>query len=180
MDTGKVEQLEMTENFANKKNSAMADQVIFNEDAAHRKFAVDCFNKTWTLLEKKDRTNDENELMVNMAHASLYHWRQVGTSLNEQRGEWMLARVYTVLRDKMQALHHAERCLAITEKNEFQDFDLAFAYEAMARANALNNNSKTAQKYFDLAKKAAEDITKNEDKEIFVKDLEEEPWFGVK
>ena len=33
---------------------------------------------------------------------------------------------------------------------------------------------------YERFKKAAEDITKAEDKEVFVKDLEEEPWFGVK
>src|SRR5262245_61710992 len=109
----------------------MSELTIINEEAAHKRFAADCFNKIWPLLEKKERTGDDNELMIHLAHTSLFHWLQVGTALNEQRGEWMLSRVYTVLEDKAKSLHHAERCLSLTEKHDFKDFDLAFAYESM-------------------------------------------------
>ena len=158
----------------------IAEQTTINEEGAHRKFAADCFNQIWTLLEKPERTNEENELMIHLAHASLYHWLQVGTPLNEQRGEWMLARVYTILKDKVRALHYAERCLYLTEKHDIDDFDLAYAYEAMARANALNKVTNSFQKYFELAKQTADQIRDADDKELLLKDLEEEPWFGMK
>ncbi|HXH20235.1 MAG TPA: hypothetical protein VNJ07_14255 [Chitinophagales bacterium] len=158
----------------------MSDPVIINEPAAHRKFAADCFNKIWPLLEKKDRTSDDNELLVHLAHASLYHWLQAGAPVNEQRGEWMLARVYTVLGDTAYSMHHAKRCLALTEKHGFRDFDLAYAYEAMARASALSHLPVECKKYLELARKAAEEIAEKEDRELFLNDLSSEPWFGMK
>jgi len=158
----------------------MSEPVIINEAAAHKKFAADCFNKIWTLFEKTNRTQDENELMIHLAHTSLYHWLQVGTPVNEQRGEWMLARVYTVLGDYFKSLHHAKRCLALTEKHQLKDFDLAYGYEAMARAYALNQMPVECKKYLKLARKAGTRIANKEDREVFMNDLSSEPWFGEK
>ncbi len=64
---------------------------------AHEKFAKSLNGKTWDLLGKEDRTREEDELMVLTASASLYHWLQIGTAVHAQRGEWLLAQVYTVL-----------------------------------------------------------------------------------
>lgn len=158
----------------------MSEPTIINEQAAHKKFAVDCFNKIWPLLQKNDRTLEENEMMIHLAHTSLFHWLHVGTALNEQRGEWMLARVYTILEDKAKALHHAKRCLALTEKNNFKDFDLAYAYESMARACALNAVPIESNRYHSLAKEAGEKIAEADDRDLFMNDLNSEPWFGVK
>ena len=41
----------------------------------HRKFAVELFNLTWSLLDKKDRTREDDERMVHAAYASRFHWR---------------------------------------------------------------------------------------------------------
>lgn len=158
----------------------MLEEKKYTETEAHRLFAVNCFNQIWTLLGKKNRTEADNRLMEHLAHTSLYHWLQIGKSINEQRGEWMLARVYTVLENKAQALQHAERCLKLTKEQDLKDFDLAYSYEAMARAHALNGNQKEYKNFFSLAEKAAMQIAEKEDREIFVSDLNSEPWFGIK
>ena len=65
--------------------------------AAHRRLGVDLFNFTWTLIEKADRTPAETDEMIHAAHASRYHWSKAGTNANLGRGEWQIARVYSVL-----------------------------------------------------------------------------------
>jgi hypothetical protein len=47
--------------------------------------------------------------MLHMAHASRFHWEQVGTPANLARGEWLCSRVYAVLRRPEPCLHHAAR-----------------------------------------------------------------------
>jgi hypothetical protein len=158
----------------------MSEPIIINETAAHKKFAVDCFNQIWPLLERKDRTSEDEELMIHLAHTSLFHWLHVGTPVNEQRGEWMLARVYTVLCDKVRSLHHAKRCLALTERHNLKDFDLAYGYEAMARACALNDLPVEFRNYISLAREAADQIAGKDDRDLFLNDLSSEPWFGMK
>ena len=102
-----------------------------------RRLAVDCFNKTWTLMEKQDRTREEDDEMLHCTHASAYHWHQVGTAANRARGEWQCSRVYTVLDRPEPALDHARRCLEIVEESpaEMEEWDLPAAYEALARAH---------------------------------------------
>ena len=48
--------------------------------------AASLFNRTWTLLDKPDRSEEESELMVHTAHASRLHWEAVGTDENRAEG----------------------------------------------------------------------------------------------
>jgi len=140
----------------------------FTLEQAHKIFAVDFFNNTWDFLDKPERTFEENEVMLNLAHASLMHWSIIGEPINMQRGEWMVAHVYTILGRKEPALHHAQNCLNITEKFGFDDFDLAFAYEQYARALALNDDDRW-EEYYDLAKGAGELIQEKVTENTFLK-----------
>ena len=59
--------------------------------------------------------------MILTASASLYHWLQIGTVVHAQRGEWLLAHVYTVLEKPRPAMEHALRCQEITDANPERD-----------------------------------------------------------
>ncbi|MBB5034625.1 hypothetical protein [Prosthecobacter vanneervenii] len=56
------------------------DASPLSETAFHKKMAVDLFNETWTLLDKTDRTPEEDARMSHLAHASRLHWGFVGTA----------------------------------------------------------------------------------------------------
>ena len=151
----------------------------FSEKDAHTHFAKRLFNYTWDLMEKQERTREENELMVHSAHSSAYHWLQVGSPVNFQRSAWQLARVYTILGDKEKSLYYAQRCYEMTREQDLKDFDLAFAYEAMARAYALNANKNEYTNFKALAMEAGEAIDEKEDRDVFFKDINSGPWFGM-
>jgi DNA-binding transcriptional MerR regulator len=102
------------------------------DPATRRKLAADLFNRTWTLLEKPDRTATEDDEMIHCAHASRFHWGEVGADVNLARGEWQCSRVYAVLGRAEPALWHARRCLAINEASGMGDWDIASAYEVAA------------------------------------------------
>jgi len=67
----------------------------FDTTQAHRFFAADCFNKTWEFIEKPHRTQDEDEQMIRLAQASLWHWTNRADCKDMQLsiGHWLLARV---------------------------------------------------------------------------------------
>jgi len=121
----------------------------------HKKLAIDLFNRVWGLLDKPERTTEEDDEMVHAAHASRFHWGEIGTPLEFERGEWQISRVYSVLNRPEAALHHARSCLEICEANGIVGFDIAFAYEALARAHAAAGNHAKAQEFADLAERAA-------------------------
>lgn len=115
--------------------------------ATHRRLGVDLYNSTWTLIEKADRTPAETDEMIHRAHASRWHWARAEGSrpVNLARGEWLCARVYATLGRGEPAVWHARRCLEIVESIGEDEgrasWDLAGAYEAMARASFAAGDS---------------------------------------
>jgi hypothetical protein len=160
----------------------MSDSETYSLEEAHRHFARALNGQVWGLLEKSERTAAEDEQMVYAAHASCYHWLQVGTGLHHQRGEWLIAHVYTELGLAGPALRHASRCLTLTEQfaELMQDFDWAYAYEGVARANALAGNRAQALEYIQRAEESGEAISNEQDKDIFLGDLSAGDWYGLR
>lgn len=142
-----------------------------------RLLAAQLFNETWRLMEQENRTTEDDDRMIHAAHASRYHWGQVpeATPANLARGEWQISRVYTVLGRAEPALHHARRVLAICERGDVEDWDLAFALEALARAYAVAGDAAQARRYTDRALAAAGDIADGEDRALVLADLETIP-----
>ena len=139
----------------------------------HRRLGVDLFNHVWTLLRKEERTREDVDEMVHAAHASAYHWRQVGTPANYARSEWQCSRVYAVLGRAEPALWHARRCLQLGEAHPeaMEEFDLPFAHEAMARALAVGGDADAARRHARRARDAAARIEDAEDRELVLADL---------
>ena len=136
-----------------------------------RKLAVNLFNHVWTLLRQPDRTVAEDDEMVHAAHASRLHWGEVGSAANLVRGEWQIARVYATLGRGEPALYHARRCLELCDGAELEDWDLPFAYEALARANLVAGNEDEARHCADLARREGAKIADADDRELLEQDL---------
>ena len=160
----------------------MSDEKTYTVAQAQYYFAVDFHRKTWEMLEKPGRTRFDDVRMLDYAHASLAHWRTTGTAVRQQRGEWLISRVHAVLGDGAQALKHAQLCHELLESNkdEMEDFDFAFAYEAIARAYAVNGDKADALKFIEKAQKAGEAIQELADRETFFADFNGGEWNGVK
>jgi len=137
----------------------------------HRKLAAELFNGTWTLLEKQDRTPDDDAAMIHMAHASAYHWLQVGTPRNFARSHWLCSHVYSVLSRPEPALYHAQLTHDICAENGIADFDLAYAFEALARAQAVAGNRAESDGWLERARAATADVADPEDRELLLSDL---------
>ena len=135
----------------------------------HRQLGVDLYNDVWRLLGKSERSAEEDDELLHQAHASTYHWLNAPECdpKNRARGEWICSRVYSVLGRAEPAVHHAERCLAITEANaeNMEDWDVAFAYEALARAYGLAGRSGDAERFVQKARDAAAAVAHPEDRE---------------
>jgi hypothetical protein len=153
----------------------MTEQQQTLDDARARELAVALFNGVWRLMDRDDRTIEDDDAMLHMAHASRHHWAQVGTPQNLARGEWLCSRVYAVLGRAEPSAHHAQRVLDICRGHGIGDWDLAFAYEALARAAATSGDAATAKGYTEQAVAAAEQITEDDERELLLSDLETIP-----
>ena len=138
---------------------------------SHKNFAIELFNQTWDLIEKEDRNQSEIDRMINAAHGSHYQWEFAGEAVNIARGEWLISRVYARLGRGEPCVYHASRCLVITLENNLKDFDLAFAYESMARAAKITENEVESAKYLTLAQESGALIADSDDQEYFFSEL---------
>ena len=150
-------------------------------DEAHKEFAVQANGRVWELLGKEQRSQLEDDELLYAAYASCYHWRQVGTGVHQQRGEYMIAKAHISLNNRVESLRHANRVVELTEehKEEMNDFDFAYAYEIMARSMAMNGDMEKARKYHHKSRKAGDEIANDEDKKWFDGDFEGGEWFGL-
>ena len=140
-------------------------------DAVHRYFSVYCFNRTWDLLEKVDRTAEEDEAMLQTCMASLWHWSQRPdcTDKNKSVGAWQAARVYAVLNQPENARRYAQMALdySIGQPAFYQ----AYAYEALARAEASAGNRAQAEWCIEKSSELAQLVEKVEERKLILDDL---------
>lgn len=139
---------------------------------AHRHFAARCFNAAWDLIDKTDRTPDEDDRMIHVAHASVWHWmqREDCTPVKLSIGYWQLSRVYALARRPQEARHYAERCLAVSPAD--QPFYVGYAYEALARAEKAAGNAEAAARHLAAARTQAIEVQDEAEKQALAADLD--------
>lgn len=74
-----------------------------------------------------------------------------------------------------QLFNETWRLMDLCQENGIGDWDLAFAYEALARAHAIAGGADQAREYTDQALAAAEDIAEDGERELVLADLETIP-----
>jgi len=143
------------------------------DPATHRALGAGLYNRTWDLMEIEDRTADQDDELVDTAHASAWHWRQVGNEANASRAHWILSRVYAVLGRGPEALHHARRQNELLELGGegFEPWDAPSAAEAMARALAMAGDTAGALAWKAKAEALIAAIPGAEDRAVIEGDL---------
>ena len=150
----------------------MSDKPNFDIAAVHRFFSAMCFNKTWEFIDNPHRTSDEELAMLQTAMTSLWHWsqREDATPQNLSVGNWQVSRVYCLLGQAENARRYAEVSLKLADGCE--PFYVAFAYEALARAEMVAGNKAKMQECLEKAFALAEKVEDEEDKQVLMGDLE--------
>jgi hypothetical protein len=144
----------------------------------HRRLGVELYNGTWALIERENRTPDEDDEMLHRAHASAYHWLQAPhTAANQARSNWLCSRVHALTGQPEGALHHAQRCLALVEGGGegMEEWDLAAAHEGLARAHAAAGELDEARRYLELARTETAKIADLYDRKHIEEDLDSLP-----
>jgi hypothetical protein len=140
--------------------------------AAHRFFSAHCFNAAWDLMDKAGRTPEDDEAMLDAAHAAAWHWAQRPdrTATNQSVGYWQLARAYALTGDGLTARRYAERALAAAEG--LGPFYRGYAHEALARAEMLRGNRADGEAHLRQAKELLSQVSDSEERGLLQADLE--------
>lgn len=141
------------------------------ESEIHQKLASELFNFTWDLIEQAERTEIEDETMIHAAHASRFHWGIAGIPLNYARGEWQISRVYSLVGRHEPALYHAQKCLVLCSDNDIGGLDLGFAYEAVARAYAVQGDIRQRDAHIASAMQCAQRVIEGSDRQWLLENI---------
>jgi hypothetical protein len=152
----------------------MAGKTDFDHQAAHKYFSAHCFNSAWDLIDKSERTPEEDEEMIRLSLASQFHWtqREDFTSTSASIGFWQTSRIYALLSQVDNARRYGQLCLNASQGDEIPPFYLGYAYEALARAEAVGGNEREMNSFLDKANAAAERIEEADEKKMLLDDLD--------
>ena len=150
----------------------MTDKPEFDRAAAHQYFSANCFNQAWGLIDKADRTPEEDQQMIQLNQASIWHWtqREDCTDKHMSIGYWQASRIYALLEQSANAREYGQ--LALDTSKEQAPFYQGYAHEALARAEWVAGNLEKAEEHLRQAHLLAAEIEEPEDKKILEADLE--------
>lgn len=143
----------------------------FDEAAAHAHFAGWCFNHAWTLIEKADRTAADDEAMILLNQASLWHWTERAdcSAKNLSIGYWQASRIRALVGHAAESMRCAR--LSLGHSAALPPFYLAYAHEAVARAALVAGDRATADVHVAKAREIASTIADGTNKDLVVADL---------
>jgi len=142
----------------------------------HDSMARDLMFEARSLLERGNRTEEDNFRMLYTACAAYYHFTQASREFGP--AEWLISRCYVEMGNGREAVRHAERCMRFADASK-NEAEIAWALEALARANAVMGDSHAAHNYFNKAKEAGTNLSNEQDRERFKTLFESGNWFGV-
>ena len=95
------------------------------------------------------------------------------TSEKRELAKMLFGRVWTLLETEERTREQEDEMIHAAHASRFHwgDWDLAFAYEALARAYTAAGNRDEAGRYKELARQAGEQIADGEDREVFDADF---------
>lgn len=148
-------------------------QAKFDIEAAHQFFAAQCFNAAWDLMDQSHRTAEEDEQMLRLSLASHWHWTQRSdyTAKTQSVAHWQTARIYALLGQADNARRYAQLCLQASQNQDVPPLYLAYAYEALARAEAVAGNKQEMARYLAEARQIANTIAESDSKQQLLDDL---------
>jgi hypothetical protein len=133
--------------------------------AWHRRFAVAANNRAWDLSEQT-RNAAEDQEMLNVAHASAWHWRQIGTELNRMRAAMLLAEVHALLGFGRSALAYAEEMRSYFLGIQSRDWEIAFVHAIHAHAASAAGDAEKHRTSYELAAAALESVSNEKERHL--------------
>ncbi len=139
----------------------------------HRFFAIDCNNEAWQLAESPTVRDRKRELL-DLAHASVYHWTKVGTELNKIRGYELLAFAHARCGHPSTALEYINDVHLYFSGNTTDDWEYALVHMIRAHVAFVAGDSALHCESYAAAESILRSMPEGEDKDVIMK-----TWEGV-
>ena len=152
----------------------MSDEPILDPET-QRTVAALLFNRTWDLLDLGDaRTDAQSQELVDVAHASNWHWSQIGGLEQAVVGEWLISRANAAAGFGEAAVRHAQRAFTLLHSGDgLPDWLESSVQEGLARAHLADGDRDAAEFAFHAATDALDKIAEDDDRALIAGQLAE-------
>jgi hypothetical protein len=143
------------------------------EDVAlwQKRLASQANNRAWTLAEALHRSPEEDEEMLQAAHAAMYFWRIVGKPSNHAHAAQLLAHVYALLKLPKPAAYYLGKSLPYFMQNECAAGELAFAHAVAANVAWAEGNAEEHARHYSQAQAFNAQVANPEEREFLIATL---------
>lgn len=131
-----------------------------------RRLAGQANNRAWTLAESPSRTAEEDEEMLQAAHAAMYFWRIAGQPKQWAHAAQLLAHVYALLRLPRPALHYQARSQPVFFCDRAEAWERALAHAVAANVAAAAGDARAHGEHFRQAVQLTASLPEAEDRQI--------------
>jgi len=112
-------------------------------------------NRAWTLAEQPSRTADEDEEMLQAAHAAMHFWKLVGDARNKANAAQLVAHACALLGMAGPAAHYLAKSQALSPSDEAKPMQRAFAHAVAAIVAAANGDDVAHREHYRSAAQLA-------------------------
>jgi hypothetical protein len=131
-----------------------------------RRLAAQANNRAWQLSESLTRSPEEDEEMLQAAHASMYLWKIVGTASNRAHAAQLLAHVYALLKLPNPARHYFAQCESFFLEQNCEPWERACAFAVKAGVAASGRDTEVHAKSYREASRLIAALPDAEDRKI--------------
>lgn len=144
----------------------MAEKPTAEETALwQRRLASQANNRAWTLAEALSRTPDEDDEMLQAAHAAMYFWKIVGKPSNHAHAALLLAHVCALLKLPKPAAHYLSMSLPYFMQNNSAPWEMAIAHAVAANVAFTEGNGEAHARHYTQAQSFREQVDNAEERE---------------
>ena len=136
-----------------------------------RELAVSYYNATWELIEKPERSPEDDREMLLLACASRQLWGDIGGPIELATGDWHVAHVASLLGESSLALAFAASAYERASTQGVPSWLVASTCEGLARAHATAGHLSECDAWIVRANEYLAQVDEQEDREIITSQI---------
>lgn len=164
---GDLSEIAQTKIALTSEEFTMSDRPSPEETAGWQKrLAAQANNRAWALAESTSRSPEEDEEMLQAAHAAMYFWKIVGNASNRAHAAQLLAHAYGLLKLPNPARHYLKQSQPFFLEQESAPWERAFAHAVAANVAAAAGEFEPHARHYREAERLVAALADPEDRAI--------------
>jgi len=131
-----------------------------------RRLASQANNRAWALSEAASRTPQEDEEMLQAAHAAMHFWKIVGNDNNRAHAAQLVAHVYALLNIPGPATHFMAKSQPVLLSDTAEPWEVALAHAVAANVAAARKDAGAHREHYAKAFELVAKLPDPEDRKI--------------